>query len=353
MVEPSLRSGLESALAGESPADPDATAPIAGVGNAGRLQAVAEADIAGHLGDDSFDAVVATLHLACDVPIAVVNIVTVDLQTYAAEVGVGEPCATVVDRLSFCANVVERGVPLVVADASTHPVYSQNPLVLAGVVGAYAGEPLVDDGFVIGAVSMFDSKAREFTTTELEILHHQSLLASTVLALRRSARTDVLTGLPNRGLFVERLTHALNRLRRHSDVVSVMFLDIDDFKGINDRLGHEIGDAVLVELARRLKSAVRVTDTVARLGGDEFVSLHEDLHNADDATLVAAHLVATVEKEWTVAGQVVPVTISIGIAVADLPDVDPAVLLGDADASMYLAKKQSGSSFVLSPSRVK
>lgn len=329
-----------------------ATAPVSGVRDLRRLQAVAEAKLEGHLGDQGLDAVVATLHVACNVPIAVVNIVTADLQTYPAEVGVDAPCTTVVDELSFCANVVDRGAPLTIRDASTHPVYSRNPLVLSGAVGAYAGEPLLDNGFVVGAVSIFDNKVREFTTAELEILHHQAILASTVLALRRSARTDVLTGLPNRGLFVDRLTHALDKLGRHPDFVSVMFLDVDDFKGINDRYGHAVGDAVLVELSRRLRSAIRVTDTLARLGGDEFVALCEDLHHADDAALVAEHMVAAVSKVWVIAGQQIPVSISIGVAVADSPAVEPALLLHDADASMYLAKKQRGSAFILSTSRV-
>lgn len=298
------------------------------------------------------DAVVATLHVACNVPIAVVNIVTVDRQTYPAEVGVGAPCTTVSDELSFCANVVDHGTSLTVGDASTHPVYSQNPLVLAGAVGAYAGEPLLDNGYVIGAVSIFNSKAREFTTAELEILRHQALLASSVLALRRSARTDVLTGLPNRGLFLDRLTHALDRLQRHPDAVSVMFLDIDNFKGINDRYGHDVGDAVLVELSERLRAALREPDTLARLGGDEFVALCEDLAWADDATLVAGDMIAAVDKDWTVDGQVIPVSISIGIAVADSPDIAPAALLRDADVAMYLAKQRPGSSWVLSTDRV-
>lgn len=298
------------------------------------------------------DAVVATLHVACEVPIAVVNIVTVDMQTYPAEVGVGAPCTTVSDELSFCARVVDTGTSLTVGDAFTHPVYSQNPLVLAGAVGAYAGEPLLDNGFVIGAVSMFDSKAREFTTAELEILQHQALLASNVLALRRSARTDALTGLPNRVLLLDRLTHALVRLQRHPGAVSAMFLDIDNFKGINDRYGHDVGDAVLVELSERLKSAIRVLDTLARFGGDEFVVLCEDLAGAGDATIVADHMIAAVDREWTIDRQVIPVSISIGVAVADLSDVAPAALLRDADAAMYLAKKQHGSSWVLSTSRV-
>lgn len=330
------------------PAHPDAAEPVTGVANARRLRAVAEAKLEGHLGDQGLDAVVATLHIACNVPIAVVNIVTVDMQTYPAEVGVGAPCTTVSDKLSFCACVVDRGSSLMVGDASVHPVYSQNPLVLAGVVGAYAGEPLLDNGFVFGAVSMFDSRAREFTTAELEVLRHQAMLASTVLALRRSARTDVLTGLPNRGLLLDRLTHALNRLQRHSDTVAVMFLDIDKFKSINDRYGHDVGDAVLAELSERLTVAMRTTDTLARFGGDEFVAICEDLSGADDAKRVAAHMIAAVGRKWTIDGQVIPVSISIGIAVADSPVADPTALLRDADTAMYQAKKLPGSSWVVS-----
>ena len=332
--------------------DMSASPLVTGVRNASRLRAVAEAELHGHLGDHGLDAVVATLHVACTVPIAVVNIVTVDMQTYPAEVGVGAPCTTVSDELSFCANVVNNGTSLTVGDARTHPVYSQNPLVLAGAVGAYAGEPLLENGFVIGSVSMFDSKARQFTAAELEILRHQALLASSVLALRRSARTDVLTGLPNRGLFLDRLAHALDRLQRHPDAVSVMFLDIDNFKGINDSYGHDFGDAVLVELSERLKAAIRVPDTLARFGGDEFVALCEDLAGADDAAIVAAHMIAAVDREWNIDGQVIPVSISIGIAMTDSPDAEPAVLLRDADAAMYRAKERPGSSWVLSTSSV-
>jgi len=339
-------------LLDQLPAHLQAPPLITGVRNATRLRAVAEAELDGHLGDQGLDAVVATLHVACNVPIAVVNIVTVDMQTYPAEVGVGAPCTTVSDALSFCANVVDRGASLTVGDAKMHPVYSQNPLVLAGVVGAYAGEPLLDNGVVFGAVSIFDSKAREFTTAELEILRHQAQLASAVLALRRSARTDVLTGLPNRGIFLDRLTHALDRLPRHHDAASVMFVDIDNFKGINDTYGHDVGDAVLVEMSERLRVAIRVPDTLARFGGDEFVALCEDLGGAEDAELVATHMIAAVDREWTIDGLVIPVSISIGIAVADSPVALPAVMLRAADAAMYLAKKQPGSSWVRSASRV-
>lgn len=207
---------------------------------------------------------------------------------------------------------------------------------------------MLDNGFVIGAVSMFDSKVREFTRAELEILRHQALLASNVLALRRSARTDALTGLPNRVVLLDRLARALVRLQRHPDAVSVMSLDVDNFKEINDRYGHGVGDAVLVELSERLKAAIRVVDTLARFGGDEFVVLCDDLTTAGDATTVADHMIAAVDEEWTIDRQVISVSISVGVAVASLSDVASAALLRDADAAMYLAKKQHGSSWVLS-----
>jgi GAF domain-containing protein len=166
-----------------------AAAAVGGVRDFRRLDAVAQAELAGHLGDPALNAIVATLRIACRVPIAVINVVTQDLQTYPAEVGVGAPCTTVPDEVSFCAHVVETRAPVMVVDAAQHPTYAQNPLVLDGVVGAYAGFPLVDDGYVLGSVSIFDSRARVFTMDELALLAHQARLASAVLALRRVARS--------------------------------------------------------------------------------------------------------------------------------------------------------------------
>jgi len=296
-----------------SSADSDPTgAPMTGVRDPRRLRAVAEAQLSGHLGDPDLNAVVETLRLASGSTIAVVNIVTADLQTYPAEVGVGAACTSVPDGLSFCAEVVETGKALFVSDAATHPVYSQNPLVLEGVVGAYAGVPLVDRGVVLGTVSIFDSHVREFSADVLAILHHQGRLAASVLALRRSARTDVLTGLPNRALFGDRLERALTRLQRHPGMICVMYLDIDDFKQINDTHGHHGGDQVLVELGDRLISVLRSSDTMARFGGDEFVILCEDLTSATDAETMAARLVAAATEPWGIQGQAVSVDVSLG-----------------------------------------
>jgi diguanylate cyclase (GGDEF)-like protein len=324
---------------------------ITGVRDPRRLKAVADADLAGHLGDPDLDAVVATLRLACESPIVVVNIVGADLQTYAALVGAGAPCNSVPDALSFCAEVVDTGRPMTVSDAAAHAVYSQNPMVLAGVVGAYAGVPLVDNGIVLGSVAIFDDHARVFSAEVLDILRHQGKLAGSVLALRRSARMDALTGLPNRALYGDLLAGALARLERHGGMVCVMYLDIDDFKIINDTLGHGAGDDILVELGRRLTSVLRPTDTLARFGGDEFVILCEDLGSVGEAEHLAARMVAATTEPWEIQGRFMSVHVSIGLAMTDSARTEASALLGDADAVMYLAKKVPGSTSVLAPRR--
>ena len=316
---------------------------IIGVRNPLRLEAVAAAELIGHLGDPDLDAVVATLRLASQSPIAVVNIVNADLQTYAAEVGVGATCTSVPDAFSFCAEVVNTGRALTVSDATKHTVYSQNPLVLAGAVGAYAGVPLVDHGVVLGSVAIFDDQARVFSPEVLEILRLQGQLAGSVLALRRSARMDSLTGLPNRALYLDRLTGALARLERNGGLVCVIYLDIDGFKIINDTYGHDGGDEILVELGRRLRRVLRPTDTLGRFGGDEFVILCEDFSSMSAAEDLVARMVGATSELWEIRGQSIPVHVSFGIAVTDSSRAEASGLLNDADAAMYVAKKVTGS----------
>jgi GAF domain-containing protein len=202
---------------------------ITGVSNQRRLAAVADAELTGHLNDQDLDAVVETLRLTTNSPMVVVNIVGVGLQTYAAEVGVGSACTMVPDALSFCAEVVNTGLELTVEDAAMHAIYSKNPLVLSGAVRSYAGVPLVDRDVVLGSVALFDVKARVFTPVALTVLRLQAQLAGSVLALRRAARTDALTGLPNRALCLDRLATAIARLERRPGVVCVMYLDISPF----------------------------------------------------------------------------------------------------------------------------
>jgi diguanylate cyclase (GGDEF)-like protein len=326
---------------------PKRSETVGGVRDPLRLAAVARAELRGHLGDPDLNSIVATLRIACRVPIAVVNIVSENCQTYPAEVGVGAPCTTVPDELSFCAEVVETKRTLAVSDATAHPIYADNPLVVAGVVAAYAGVPLVDAGYVLGSVSIFDGRPRVFTSDELEVLHHQARLASSVLALRRIARTDVLTGLPNRQMLFDRLAFVLARNGRNDSLAAVMYLDLDGFKALNDSCGHGAGDRLLVDLAVRWTAALRADDTLSRVGGDEFVAVCEDMASIDDATAIADRLIEAVRQAAPVDPRFEPVTVSIGIALVSSPLTDPAAVLQAADLAMYRAKASRGSTRVV------
>ena len=157
--------------------------------------------------------------------------------------------------------------------------------------------------------------------------------------LMRQALHDPLTGLPNRALLLDRLGKALTRLKRLGGTVAVFFVDLDRFKEINDSLGHQAGDQVLVTVADRLRSAVRTQDTVGRLSGDEFVVLCEGLHAELPATVIAQRLVAALAVPMPVSGQSIPVSASIGIAVTDSAEDEPETLLREADLAMYKAKR--------------
>lgn len=149
---------------------------------------------------------------------------------------------------------------------------------------------------------------------------------------------DALTGLPNRTLVVDRIQKALDRGRRSGRNVAVLFCDLDNFKVVNDSVGHALGDAVLLEVSRRLTRALRSGDTAGRLGGDEFVVVCEDVADEREAVVVAERVQEAVGGPAAVADRVVVPTLSIGIAVSASPDVDPLTLLRDADTAMYRAK---------------
>ena len=150
---------------------------------------------------------------------------------------------------------------------------------------------------------------------------------------------DVLTALPNRKLFTDRLRQSLTHAKRAARPLAVMFIDIDHFKTINDTLGHTAGDELLLEMARRLRACVRDDDTVARLGGDEFTIILNELRHPEDALVVAQKILETVQGPLTVAGMPIVVTASIGVSIYPVDGADPEALLRNADSAMYRAKE--------------
>ncbi|MBV8296053.1 MAG: diguanylate cyclase, partial [Acidimicrobiia bacterium] len=158
---------------------------------------------------------------------------------------------------------------------------------------------------------------------------------------------DHLTGLSNRTAFHEALTRALARARRHGRPNAVLFLDLDRFKLINDSLGHEVGDHLLIEVAERLRACLRPEDVVSRFGGDEFAVLLEDIAGNDDAIQVAERVIEFLRQPLPVASREIFLTTSIGIAVVRDGDSEPSEVLREADQAMYRAKAAGGSRWEL------
>ena len=150
---------------------------------------------------------------------------------------------------------------------------------------------------------------------------------------------DHLTGLPNRGLYVDRLQQAMKTADRDDHMVAILFIDLDQFKTINDSLGHDAGDILLKEAAQRLQSCVRASDTVARWGGDEFSLVLHDVKNIENVNVVAEKLIERFSKPFNIVNKRLFVTASIGIILYPLDDSSVDSLLKNADAAMYYAKE--------------
>ena len=158
--------------------------------------------------------------------------------------------------------------------------------------------------------------------------------------IRYQANYDALTGLPNRSLFLDRLGLAMAQARRSQSHVGLMYIDLDDFKLVNDTLGHEVGDTLLQQASLRLRAAVREADTVARLGGDEFTIILQDIARGEDAAGVASQVVESLSRPYVLDGQEAFVGASIGITVYPDDAGDTTTMLRNADMAMYRAKAQ-------------
>ncbi len=156
---------------------------------------------------------------------------------------------------------------------------------------------------------------------------------------------DALTDLPNRLLFNEQLKHALSLARRENTKLAVMFMDLDRFKNINDSLGHPVGDEVLRDTAKRLRSVLRDQDVIARVGGDEFMLLLEGVHSSADAAVIAQKLLDSLAPPFQVEGQLLYLSSSIGISMFPRDGDDSAELIKNADTAMYEAKREGRDGF--------
>ena len=235
---------------------------------------------------------------------------------------------------------------LVVVDKSTDPVVRGIPDLWRSE-GLHAGmaAPVLQGSMVVGSVIVAsDDPNRSYTARDqqslLALAEHTSLALNHTRALddvAHEAFHDSLTGMPNRDLFLDRLSFAVGRASRSGNPVGVLFIDIDDFKTINDSLGHRAGDELLQAVAQRLEACLRPSDTIARLGGDEFAVLIEEIEDTTDAAAAAGRMLDALADPIAVEGREVYVGASVGIAAG--PE-DAETLLRDADLAMYRAKAE-------------
>ena len=187
--------------------------------------------------------------------------------------------------------------------------------------------------------------ARSFDHMQNQIRQQFAELQSNRLELEHLARHDVLTGLPNRRLFMERLHSAIELAKRHNRQLALLFIDLDDFKGINDSLGHDAGDTALQAVAQRLLSNTRKVDTVARLGGDEFVLLLDNPQHRDQVAAIAQKLQVSTTQPVKFGAHTFNVGLSIGISLYPHDGISADQLITAADRAMYQVKSGSANSY--------
>lgn len=313
-----------------------------------RLAVLRDLEILDTPAEPAYDDLAALAAAACASRIAAVNFVEADRHWTKAMVGVeGGQGASVTNDLSFCAATVSTpdGV-LSVADTTQDPRWRDHPFVTGPPhLRYYAGAAIQVAGRPVGVVCVFGAEEREVGRREEDALVALARQAAAQLELRRRNAElrdltlhDSLTGLANRTLLADRLQLALAQSAREGGHVAVLFCDVDAFKAVNDRAGHEAGDRLLCSVASRLRSACRSTDTAARFAGDEFVLLCPGLEQASELGSVLDRVHHALRAPELRDDDGYAVTVSVGGALAE-PGDSGADVLRRADRTMYLAKQ--------------
>jgi diguanylate cyclase (GGDEF)-like protein len=267
-------------------------------------------------------------------------------------------------RSGLLSSAIEHGGLFVLNDAS-HPALDANARALLSelqVRSLVVATMIRADGTVMGALVAVSASPRTWDAAEQILLQDIAELGSTELQLRvalaerevreqrlrHDSQHDPLTGLPNRAVFLKRLGDATLRARRGVDgLFAVLFLDLDDFKLVNDSMGHHVGDEVLVQIARRLEACLRGGDIVARLGGDEFAILLERVTDARETAMVAERVQEAIQAPMIISGYDWTATASIGVVLSSSANEQPEYLLRSADMAMYRAKHQGRARYEL------
>lgn len=304
-----------------------------------RMETLRSLGILDTLPEERFDRLTRMAKRIFDVPIALVSIVDENRQWFKSCMGLN---VSETDRdISFCGHTILGHEIFLVPDASEDPRFFDNPLVMNEPhIRFYAGCPLkAYNGQHMGTLCIIDRKPRQLDQTELETLSDLASMAEQELAAIQLATLDELTGLSNRRGFMYLAEYGLNFCTRKHLPASLLFLDMDQFKTINDQFGHAEGDHALITFADHIKRSLRKSDLIARLGGDEFVVLLSDTR-AENAARALEKLEDSLAQHNRQAGRGYALDFSCGIVEYD-PERHTSVedLIRDGDALMYESKR--------------
>jgi len=328
-----------------------------------RLRALRETGLLDVPEQEAFDDIAKLARDIAGTPMALVSLVDQDRQWFLSHQGL--PVRETSRSIAFCAHTIQGSDVLEVCDAHADPRFADNPLVRGEPnIRYYAGVPLIlASGEALGTLCVLDTVSRTLSAKQLGSL--KTLAHSVVgeIELRRKmikleievdrrraaeiqishlAMRDTLTRLPNRAALMDRLDQHMRQCARSSAQMAFLFVDLDRFKLINDTLGHDVGDAALVEVAARLTRALRESDTVARLGGDEFAVLLPAIDGLEVAMEVASKLNVVLGEPTVLKGCRLHFGASIGVAMYPEHGDTVGQIMHHADLAMYQAKKSGG-----------
>lgn len=257
-----------------------------------------------------------------------------------------------IQSLGLPGRVLSEKKPVWIRDVTQDRNFYRTQLALDIGVKAALGFPVLVGSEVVAVLEFFVDRVLDPDEKLLDVLGNVGTQLGRVIERKRSEERmahlihhDALTGLPNRVLFHDRLRQALMNANRRERLVGVAFLDLDEFKNINDTLGHDAGDLLLKLVAARLREVVREGDTVARLGGDEFTLIFVDMENVEDVARTARKILHLFAQPFLVMGRELFITASLGVTVYPLDDNSVSGLLKNADIAMYRAKVQGKNTF--------
>jgi len=304
-----------------------------------RLRALKRLEILDTPPEAAFDRITSIAGVVLGTPIALVSLIDESRQWFKSRVGLEAEETPRED--AFCAHAICGEDVFIVNDASADPRFSENPLVTDNPnIRFYAGAPLkAPGGANLGTLCVIDREPRDFSAEQKGVLANLAELVVRELELRKAANSDPLTGASNRGQFMRFGDCEWSRAARFGHPLTVMLLDIDHFKQVNDTYGHDAGDDALRAVSTVCRRSLRSHDLWARLGGEEFAVLLIE-STAEEARLMAERLRKAVSKlEIKSQGKTFGMTASIGLAAADVDGETLEDALRRADEALYRAKE--------------